>query len=188
MPSTDHPHAPLRERFFDPAASAAGRVFAQRLLQLLMAQDGSTTRLCEAVAGGPVTLQVPHQAVVASVPEVVRRMLPGGRFIERRVVLSARGRVQMDNLSYIALEGLPADVRRDLEAGLLPIGHLLERMWVRRVFDVTDAEPLRQALWGACGQPDPEATRSYRVLAPQGPSMLITETWRRGMLMGAALD
>ena len=44
------------------------------------------------------------------------------------------------------------------------------------------AEPLRQKLWQACGQPDPEATRTHTLHTPDGPLMLITETWRRGML------
>jgi chorismate-pyruvate lyase len=174
----------LRERFLRVDAEPDRAGYERRFLSLLLAQDGSTTRLCETVAGGPVALFVPHQQLTEDVPDVVRSGLPGTRFIERRVVLAARGEVMMDNLSYIALEGLPGDVRRDLEAGTEPIGHLLERLWVRRDFDDRAAAPLRHKLWEACGLPDPEATRSYRVLTPGGPLMLITETWRRGMLMG----
>lgn len=175
----------LRQRFLAPDTDPHRARVERRLLALLMAQDGSTTRLCETVAGGPVELQVPFQRLTGEVPQVVRDGLPGDRFIERRVILAAHGQVMMDNLSYIALEGLPDDVRQSLEAGTTPIGYLLERMWVRREFDDRPATaPLREHLWSACGLPDPAATRSYRVHTPGGPLMLITETWRRGMLMG----
>jgi len=174
----------LRQRFLQPDAAPERARIERRFLDLLLAQDGSTTRLCETVAGGPVLLQVPLQRVTAEVPALVRSSLPGARFIERRVVLAAHGEVMMDNLSYIALEGLPDDARRSLEAGVTPIGHLLERLWVRRAFDDSAAAPLRRRLWDACGLPDAGATRSYRVDTPDGPLMLITETWRRGMLMG----
>ncbi|QHI98333.1 DUF98 domain-containing protein [Xylophilus rhododendri] len=177
----------LRQRFLLPDAAPERALQERRYLQLLMVQDGSTTRLCEAVAGRPVDLEVPLQRITDEVPGIVRASLPGDRFIERRVCLSAHGQVMMDNLSYIALQGLPDDVRADLEAATIPIGPLLDRMWVRREFDETGAEPLRQRLWEAAGLPDPEATRTLRVHTPQGPLMLITETWRRGMLMGLPL-
>ena len=157
---------------------------ARSVLQLLLAQDGSTTRLCETIARGPVSLHVVEQQVVDAVPAEVRAALPGSRFIERITCLAAHGQVMMDNLSYIALDGLPADVRRDLEAGVMPIGHLLSRMWVRRSF--LDVMPmLYERLWGAVGLPDADASRTYSVATPVGPRMLITETYRRGMLMEA---
>lgn len=152
------------------------------MLQLLLAQDGSTTRLCETIAGGPVALQVLEQRVVHVVPGEVHDALPGSSFIERITCLAAHGQVMMDNLSYIALDGLPADLRRDLESGSVPIGHLLARLWVRRAF--LDAAPtMYERLWNVVGQPDPDASRAYCIATPEGPRMLIAETYRRGMLM-----
>jgi chorismate-pyruvate lyase len=171
-----------REPFFDAASSP---VAARRLLQLLLAQDGSTTRLCETIAGGPVALQVLHQAPTADVNELVHRQLPGTRFIERITSLVAHGEVMMDNLAYIALEGLDASLQRDLEAGEAPIGHLLARLWVRRE-GVPGAGALHERLWRTVGVPDAVATRAYRIVTPEGPRMLIVETYRRGMRMDAA--
>lgn len=152
------------------------------MLQLLLAQDGSTTRLCEAIAAGPVTLHVIAQQIAAAVPVEVRSVLPGASFIERVTCLVAHGEVLMDNLSYIALDGLAPDVRRDLEDGVTPIGHLLSRMWVRR--SLLDPTPVLYAkLWSAVGLPDPEASRVYCIATPDGPRMVIAETFRRGMLM-----
>lgn len=153
------------------------------MLQLLLAQDGSTTRLCEVIAAGPVSLHLLEQRVTDAVPAEVRSALPGSGFIERITCLAAHGQVMMDNLSYIALEGLPPDLQRDLEGGTMPIGHLLSRLWVRRSF--LDAAPmLYERLWGVVGLPDSEASRTYAIITPEGTRMLIAETYRRGMLMG----
>jgi chorismate-pyruvate lyase len=172
-----------RQRFLHPSDPPAQAVHARNVLHLLLAQDGSTTRLCEAIAGGAVSLHVLEQRVVDAVPAEVRAALPGSSFLERITSLAAHGQVMMDNLSYVALEGLPADVRRDLEGGVMPIGHLLSRLWVRRSF--LDAVPvLYERLWGAVGGlPDAEASRTYCIVTPEGPRMLIAETYRRGMLM-----
>lgn len=175
MPSAED-SALRRERFPDAPDHA-------RVLQLLLAQDGSTTRLCETVAGGPVALHVLSQRVVDDVPAQVRTLLPGQCFIERITCLAAHGQVMMDNLAYIALDGLAPDLRADLEAGVAPLGHLLARLWTRRRF--LDLVPvLHERLWSvAGGMPHAQASRLYGVLTPEGPCMLIAETFRRGMLM-----
>jgi chorismate-pyruvate lyase len=179
MSSSSFPHPLRREPFFDAGAPEPA---TQRLLRLLLAQDGSTTRLCETIAGGPVGLQLLRQAFTADVHALVRQWLPGSRFIERITSLVAHGEVMMDNLAYIALDGLEPSVQRDLEAGVAPIGHLLARMWVRRE-PVSDAGALHERLWSAVGVPDAAATRAYRIVTPEGPRMLIVETYRRGMRM-----
>jgi len=181
--SSPSPESFRRERFIDPAAPASDHTQAGRMLRLFLAQDGSTTRLCEVIAGGPIALRVLRQHATSDVPAIVRRQLPGERFIERITFLAAHGEVMMDNLSYIALPGLAPDIERDLLAGTMPIGHLLARLWVRREAVVDDAQGLAQHLWDAAGQPDADATRSYRIVTPEGPRMLICETYRRGMLM-----
>jgi chorismate-pyruvate lyase len=180
-----HPHPWIRECFHDPAATPAQRAHAHALLRLLIAQDGSATRLCEAIAGGPLELQV-RQAVPAAVPPVVHAHLPGQVFIERYSCIGARGRVMMDNLVYVALDGLDAGLRAGLEGGTTPIGHLLEALWVRRAPLAADAAaPLYERLWGETGLPDPEAARAYTIRTPEGHLFLIAETFRRGMLMSS---
>jgi len=121
----------LRRRFGALAGSQADVTQTQFVLRLLLAQGGSTTRLCEAVAGGPVRLHVLAQVVTDDVPNSVRETLEGPRFIERVTFLAAHGEVMMDNLTYIAVAGLDADLRRDLDAGTIRIGHLLAPLWIR---------------------------------------------------------
>ena len=178
------PTSLLRESFHLASDTPAQAATAHRVLPLLLAQDGSTTRLCETVAGGPVALWVYAQHTVDSVPAEVRAVLPGSRFIERITCLAAHGQVLMDNLTYIALDGLAPDLQRDLEAATLPIGHLLARLWVRRAALAVTATPvLARRLWDVVGVPDAPASRSYSIATPEGPLMLIAESYRRGMLM-----
>lgn len=172
-----------RARFHQPDDSPAQAAVARQVLPLLLTQDGSATRLCETVAGGPVELHLLAQRVVQDVPTEVRTALPGAAFLERWTCLAAHGEVMMDNLSYTVLDGLPDDVRHDLERGHAPIGHLLQRLWVRRWF-LDDAPAVYQRLWATVGLPDPGATRAYGIATPEGPCMLIAETFRRGMLLG----
>ena len=152
---------------------------AWRVLRLLLAQDGSTTRLCETVAGGPVGLHLLAQRVVEQVPAEVRQVLAGTRFIERLSCLAAHGAVLMDNLSYVALDRLDAGLRREIEAGERPLGHLFAERWVRRDF-LAAAPGVYARLWAEVGLADAAASRVYAVHTPAGPAMLIAETFRRG--------
>jgi chorismate-pyruvate lyase len=173
-----------RQRYFDPRATAADHRHERRLLQLLLAQDGSTTRICETIAAGPLRLQVLRQCVVEAAPDAVRALLPGRQFLERLSWLGAHGEIMMDNLVYVALEGLPAGLRSGLESGSIPIGHLLETLWVRRrALRVDQAAPLQERLWGEVGLADAPASRAYTIATPDGPLFLIAETFRRGMQM-----
>ena len=180
---TDDASPAIRRRRYGVGATDAGaRLHARRLLPLLIAQDGSTTRLCEAIAGGPITLRLVDQRVTTQVPAAVTAELAGSRFLERITSLSAHGEVMMDNLSYIALDRLPEDVQRDLLAGKLPIGHLLARLFVRRRFLPAVMDALLPRLWAAVGEPDPASSRAYVIASADGPAMLIAETFRDGML------
>ncbi|MES2188434.1 MAG: chorismate pyruvate-lyase family protein [Pseudomonadota bacterium] len=170
-----------RQPFRLPTDSAEQRRWADYLLPLLLTQDGSTTRACETILGGPVHLRLVHQRMTDAVPPAVRALLPSDRYIERLTSKDGQGHVMMDALSYIAVDRLPEDILRDLEAGIAPMGYLLPRLWVRRT--AVEAIPaMHEALWAAVGCPDPSASRTYRVEAPEGPLMVIAETFRRGMV------
>ena len=172
-----------RETFADEALDAPAR----RLLDVLLAQDGSTTRVCEAIAGGRISLHVARQGVTADVPAPVRRALPCAQYLERYSTLAAHGQVLMDNLTFIALDGLDPAVHAGLEAGTAPIGHLLESLWTRRQrLPRADLDVLGPLLWNEFGLPDPVASRAYLINTPEGPRFLIAETYRRGMRMIAA--
>ncbi|MEY4564999.1 MAG: hypothetical protein RLZZ618_4276 [Pseudomonadota bacterium] len=157
----------------DPAHAA--------LLRMLLAQDGSTTRCCEAVSGGPVDLVLHHQTRTQTVPSDVHQHLGGTEWLQRVTTLVAHGQVMMDNLSFTRLDAVPDWFLDSLDEGTAPIGHLLNKIFVRR--DRVDTSATLQALlWTHVGQPDLNASRSYRVSTPDGPLMLIFETFRGGMV------
>lgn len=151
---------------------------------MLLALDGSTTRVCEAVAGAPMTVQLVHQEQTDHVPQAVREQLGGSRWLRRVTSLHAHGPVLMDNLSYTRLDAVPDDFLAQLEQGTAPIGHLLQRLFVQREPRAGSSE-IQQTLWHHVGQPDLRASRCYAIVTPQGPLMLIFETFRSGMVASA---
>ncbi|KQV99531.1 chorismate pyruvate-lyase family protein [Rhizobacter sp. Root1221] len=154
------------------------------LLRALLALDGSTTRVCEALARRPVIVQLHHQRQTADVPAAVRAQLGGERWLERVTSLHAHDRVMMDNLSYTRLDAVPDWFLAGLDAGQAPVGHLLGKLFVQRE-TVPGSAGLSDVLWSHVGQPDPHASRSYRVVTPTTPLMLIFEVYRDGMVQEA---
>lgn len=170
-----------RRRFGNSQLRPTGNT--ARVLQLLIAQDGSTTKLCEAVAGGPVVLIVHTQELIREVPADMQSALPSARILRRISSLVMRGEVMLDSLSYLALDALPGDACRDLESGAVPIGHVLKRLWVRRSF-MSPSASFYTPLWDAVGLADIAASRTYCIATSSGPCMVVAETFRHGMLMG----
>lgn len=154
------------------------------LLRLLLALDGSTTRVCEALAQSAITMQLLHQQQTERVPAAVREPLGGQRWLHRVTSLHAHGRVLMDNLSYTRLDAVPGWFLDELNEGKAPIGHLLQRLFVQRE-PLTGSTEIEEALWHHVGQPDLRASRCYRIVTERGPLMLIFETFRSGMVVSA---
>ena len=153
---------------------------AALMLRVLQAQDGSMTRVCEAVAGVPVEIRIVRQTVTAQVHRQVGQLLHGQRFLERITSLVAHYEVLTDNLVYVALDGLDRRMQTELEAGVRPIGHLLSNRWTRR--ETVHVEPaVLERLWQAVGVADPDAMRCYRLETLDGPTMLVCETFRDGL-------
>lgn len=161
-----------RERFPRDQRHAA-------LLRLLLAQDGSATRLCEALAGRKVTVVLQHQVRTTDVPEVVRRELGGDEWLERATTLHAWGTVLLDNLSYTRLDRLPDWFLAKLDQGDTPIGYMLDQLFLQRD-DLPLAADMAARLWPLVGLPDEGAAKLYRVAMPQGALMLVMETFRAG--------
>jgi chorismate-pyruvate lyase len=149
------------------------------LLKLLLAQDGSTTKLCEAISDSDVSLVVHSQARVDTVPEVVLRELGGTSWLKRITSLHSESRVLMDNLTYTRLDRVPAWFLADLEQGVAPVGHLLEKVFIRRERIVSSPE-LEQVLFDVVGFPDSGSSRAYTINTDDEALMLVFETYRAG--------
>jgi chorismate-pyruvate lyase len=170
-----------RARFHSAADEPAQAEFAQVLLRLLLHQDGSTTRLLEAMSDGDLRVQVIDQGFLREVPPPLAASLAGKTVLRRLTSLEVKGRVLLDSLAYIAAEALPASMVQELVDGVRPIGHVLASLWTRRVFRPEDAWTIEE-LGRAVGLPDPPASRSTAIVTPAGPCMVLAETFRRGVL------
>ena len=162
---------------------SAAQAWAGLWLKALLAQDGSATLLCETVVGGPVRLDVSFQEIVDEAPAEVVARLGAGPAIERQVCLSHQGEAMMDNLSFVALERLDPELRRLLEQGEIPIGHLLQNRLARK-HAMETPDSVLQRIWARCGLPDARAARSYVFEIEGGAEMWITEVYRDGMMKG----
>jgi len=169
------PGQPTLRRYPYPETACAAR-----LLRLLLAQDGSTTRLCDALLGR-VEVEVHSQEVLAAAPDGAAPHLGGGAVLERVTSLHRDGLVAMDNLALVRLDGLPGALRAGLEAGRLPLGRLLDGALLRRrpLEDPLLLAALLARLEEAGGGPaDPRASRAYLIEGQGGLSILVAETYR----------
>lgn len=168
----------VERRLFPPGATQAP------LLRALLALDGSTTRLCEALAGRPLDVLLHHQRKTREVPDTVREHLGGTLWLERITSLCTQGEVMMDNLSYTRLDTAPAWFVQGLDEGVAPIGHLLQRLFVWRepIPSPAARASLLPLLWEHVGLPDDHAARAYRIVTPEAPLMLLVESFRSGMV------
>lgn len=150
------------------------------LRRLLLAQDGSTTRLCAAAARGKLELGLYLQERRSSAPAIVKESLGGTAWLERITTLYAGTTVMMDNLSFTRLDTVPAWFLDELDQGIAPVGRLLENLFVRR--EAAPCSPdVEKLLWDQTGLPDPSMSRSYLVRMPEAPLMYIFETYRAGI-------
>ncbi len=85
----------------------------------------------------------------------------------------------MDNLTFTRLDRVPAWFLSDLEQGRAPVGHLLEKLFVRREPIVSNPD-LEQVLFEIVGFPDSGSSRAYTVNTEDGALMLVFETYRAG--------
>lgn len=170
-----------RERFHCAADAPAQAERAQTLLRVLLHQDGSTTRLLEAMSGGAITVHVIEQGFIQELPPWLAGVLPGRTFLRRLTALEANGQVFLDSLSYTAVEVLPSVLVQELVDGARPIGAVLADVWTRRAFREDDTHILEE-LWSVVGMADPQASRSTMIVTPGGPCMVLAETFRRGVL------
>ncbi len=162
-------------------------------LRLLLAQDGSTTRLCSALCGDSVQVVLHQQHRTDQVPIAIQMifnpdtaLVPAiaNRYLVRTTTLhDGAGNALMDNLSYTRLESVPSWFIEQLDVGKAPIGHLLDQFFVQREpLPNATSVVLQQPLWDAVGMPDLAASRSYQLRSPQGIFMVIFETFRGALV------
>jgi chorismate-pyruvate lyase len=154
-----------------------------RLLRLLLAQDGSTTRICEAILGG-IELAVHRQELIEDPPEEAAEVLGAGALLERFTSLHRNGRVAMDNLVLTRPDSLAVGFRGALLDGRVPVGRLLSGSLLRRRSVDSPrllARLLTRLAAAGCGPVDLRGSRLYVVEGEDGLVLLIAETYRAAL-------
>jgi chorismate-pyruvate lyase len=155
------------------------------LLRLLLTHDGSTTRLCSAVNNNAMAIHLHEQYILSttesSLSPLVNELntiLGGTHWLQRITSLhNADGDVFMDNLSFTRLDAVPNWFVNALNEGKMPIGKLLDQLFIQRK-PVDTSSSLQALLWNTVGLTDQRASRSYKITTPDNAFMLIFEVFR----------
>lgn len=153
------------------------------LLRLLLTHDGSTTRLCSAVNHQDMAVYLHQQYTVVNMENnpiglELAMILGGNHWLQRITSLhNADHEVFMDNLSFTRLDAVPTWFVNALNEGKMPIGRLLDLLFIQRK-PVKTGEALQNILWNTVGLIDDRASRSYTIATTEYTFMLIFEVFR----------
>ncbi len=155
------------------------------LLRLLITHDGSTTRLCSAINNNAMAIYLHKQYIITAtelnvspLANELNTIMGGTHWLQRITSLhNADGDVFMDNLSFTRLDAVPSWFVNALNEGKMPIGKLLDQLFIQRK-PVDTSPSLQTLLWNMVGLTDQRASRSYKITTPDNAFMLIFEVFR----------
>lgn len=157
-----------------------------RDLRILIATDGTLTRILSIVAGDEAVVQIVEQQIHEVAPKMSELdQLPSGRVLRRRILLKGRssGNPLVAAESLIAMDLLPPAILTSLTETDRPIG---EVMAANRIETFKEAAkvwigelPGWLALDGDQNSDTGTIARRYRIIARGQPVMVITEYFLR---------
>lgn len=108
-----------------------------RLTNLLLQMDGSTTRTIAALVGGTITINIKHQEIIQynELPGEIQSYFSGeGPFLHRVSSLKYQGDCLSDNAVFADINSLSAELREKIYQGQIPLGLLIAALEYRRQF------------------------------------------------------
>jgi chorismate lyase len=164
-----------------------------RELRILIASDGTLTRILGIIADDEIVVQIVEQQVHDVAPSISSlEQLPSGRVLQRRILLKGRssGHSFVAAESLIAVDLLPRAIMASLTQTERPIGEILA---------ASSLETFKEAAKVWIGQP-PDwlavaghqnsgssiVARRYRVIAGGQPAIVITEHFIRNVFEDAS--
>ena len=157
-----------------------------RDLRILIASDGTLTRILGIVADDEVVVQIVEQHVHAAAPQISGlEQLPGGRILQRRILLNGRssGRSFVAAESLVAVDLLPAAITTTLLETERPIGEIMAASALETFKEAADVWIGRPPDWLALAGYQTSAptivARRYRVISDGQPAIIITEYFLR---------
>jgi chorismate lyase len=163
-----------------------------RDLRILIASNGTLTRILGIVANDEIVVQIVEQQVHGISPRISDlEQLPGGRILQRRILLKGRssGHPFVAAESLIAVDSLPPAITTSLTQSERPIGEIMAdsrletfkeeaKVWIGH-------PPGWLALAGYHNSEPRTAARRYRVIAQGQPVIIITEYFLRNVFQDA---
>jgi chorismate-pyruvate lyase len=153
-----------------------------RDLRILIASNGTLTRILGIVANDEIAVQIVEQQVHGTSPRIPGlEELPGGRILQRRILLKGRssGRPFVAAESLIAVDSLPPAITTSLTQSERPIGEVMADSCLETFKEeakVWIGQPPGWLAHAGYHNSEPRiAARRYRVIAQGQPVIIITE-------------
>lgn len=163
-----------------------------RDLRILIATDGTLTRILNAVADDEIVLQIIKQQIHHFAPKIPElEQLPSGRVLQRHTLLKGRssGNPFVAAESLIAIDLLPPAITTSLTSTARPIGEVMAASCIetfKKQVKVWIGElPEWLALGGYQNSRTRTVARRYRVIAGGQPVLIITEYFLRSVFQDA---
>jgi chorismate lyase len=163
-----------------------------RDLRILIASNGTLTRILGIVADDEIVVQIVEQQVHGMAPRISGlEQLPSGRFLQRRILLKGRssGHAFIAAESLIAIDLLPPAITASLTTTERPIGEVIAASCLESFKEEAEVwigqPPGWLAVAGYQNSAPRIVARRYRVVAGGQPAMIITEYFLRNVFQDA---
>lgn len=164
-----------------------------RDLRILIASNGTLTRILGIVANEEIVLQIVDQQVHAAAPRLPGlEQLPSGRVLRRQILLKGRssGCPFVAAESLIAIDLLPASITASLTKTECPIGEVIAASCLETFKEAAQVWVGEPPGWLASdGHQNSEpriVARRYRIIAGGQPVIIITEHFLQNVFQEAA--
>jgi chorismate lyase len=163
-----------------------------RDLRILIASNGTLTRILGIVANDEIGVQIVDQQVHRMAPGIPGlEHLPSGRVLQRRILLKGRssGHPFVAAESLIAIDSLPTEITTTLTTTVHPIGEVIAGSCLETFKETAEVWIGRPPDWlplaGHRNSEERIVARRYRVIAGGRPVMIITEYFLQNVFQDA---
>jgi chorismate lyase len=163
-----------------------------RELRILIASNGTLTRILGIVANDEIVVQIVEQQVHDMAPRISGlEQLPTGRFLQRRILLKGRssGHAFIAAESLLAIDLLPPAITASLTKTERPIGEVVAASCLETFKEEAKVwigpPPGWLALVGYQNSGPMIVARRYRIIARGQPVIIITEYFLRDVFQDA---
>jgi chorismate lyase len=164
-----------------------------RELRILIASNGTLTRILGIIADDEIVVQIVEQQVHDEAPRICGlEQLPSGRVLQRRILLKGRssGHSFVAAESLVAVDLLPPAITTSLTKTERPIGEIMAASSLETFKEAAEVWIGKPPDWLAlAGHQNSEpriVARRYRVIAGGQPAIIITEHFLRNAFEDAS--